>query len=317
MTEPLPSGPLLWGQAGIYDAIDDRLAVTTLAAGTVGLVRPPTLTPGAGLLVNVGRWHGTADCGDGTLAVIGTRDTQAIEVPAGGATSRTDVLFAEVDPDDGTWTADLFTEAEVAGRLGTTLGTIGVPAGANGSAQFDLRPATVALARFRGVWSTANQQVAGFGHTPVTPMSGTILVQAGRSYWFRGQCRVVANGGAANNYGVYFVLGGNAVMSLFRGKIHWSGPGQAMSITQTAFNNNGGMNSNPTMQNNQSYHGEIEGHFTCSQDGTAALYTASTVAGNAGIMQQGTTLVVSDITTGPAGVYVAAAEPGEPGRIIR
>jgi hypothetical protein len=317
MSEPLPSGPLLWGQAAEYDAIDDRLVITTLAAGTVGLVRPPTLTPGAGLVVNIGGWHGSADCEDGTLAVIGSRDVQTIEVPAGGATPRTDVLFADIDADAGYWQADLYTEAEAATRAGLRLGTITVPAGANSAAQMDMRPATVALARFRGIWSTANMQAAGFGHTPVTPMNGTLIAQAGRSYWFRGQCRVVANGGTGNNYGVYFVLGGSAIMSVFRGKIHWSGPGQAMSNTQTAFNNNGGMNSNPTMQNTQSYHGEIEGHCTCSQDGTVALYTAATVAGNAGVIQQGATLVLSDITAGPAGVYVAPAEPGEPGRIIR
>lgn len=316
MSEPgdLPAGPLLYGQAGVYDAIDDRLLVTTLSVGTVGLVRPPTLTPGAGLFVNIGAWHGVADCEDGTLAVIGSRDTEAIEVPAGGASQRVDVLFADIDPDAGRWRADLYTEAEAATRAGLILGRITVPAGANGSAQFSLQPATVALARVRAVYSTANDQVAGFANRALQPMSGVLRVQAGRQYWFRSSAHAVCNAGA-NNSSMYWILGGTATVSVFRGHVQWNGPGQQMVKNQGTFNGNQEMNS-ANMTNGQAYWIEQEGYLVCAGDGTVQIQVAASVAGNQCIVSQGATLLVVDITTGPAGL-AAPIEPGEPGRIIR
>lgn len=169
MTEQ-PAGLLHWGQAGEYDAIYDRIVITALSGGTVGLARPPTLTPGAGLIVNIGRWNGTVDCEDGTLAVIGSVDAQTIVVPAGGPTVRTDYLFADIDPDAGVWSADLYAASELPGRAGLLLGTITVPANANSAAAMDFAPGPVALGA-PGPWFRV-PLVAGWnpsgGNTPIT-----------------------------------------------------------------------------------------------------------------------------------------------------
>lgn len=319
MSEPLPGGPLMWGQAGEYDAIDDRLAVTALAAGRVGLVRPPALTPGAGLTVNIGYWHGIADCEDGTLAVAGSRDTQTIDVPAGGATPRTDVLFADVDPDAGTWSADLYTEAEAATRAGLRLGTITVPAGANSAAQMDLRPATVGLRAVLGSGAFASDAVnsaTARSRVDVAP----IPCQAGHRYWFRGQGGFSGN---AANTRAYIVVGGLAVTTI-RGTIRYASASatdawanaQARQMYQTAMNN-AGMQS-PPLAAGGVYHWEEEGWFDCSADGFLVISVAASATGaTQWTAAGGWTLLVADITTGLPGIYAAAAEPGEPGRIIR
>lgn len=319
MGEPLPTGPLLWGQAGVFDAIDDRMLVTALAAGTLGLVRQPVLTPGAGLTVNIGRWHGIADCGDGTSAVIGTRDTQSVDVPAGGGASRVDVIFADLDVDAGTWTADLYTEAEAATRAGLVLGRVTVPAGANSAAQFDLRPAVVALARVRGVNAIGTDPLTATAPLRKLANLAGLEVQAQHRYWFRFQ-GVVFNGAAANN--LFIVMGhsaGGAGAAGFRANIHFEATGAAPATgaqVQTSFNIETGLNS-ATLTGNR-WWAEIEGYFLCAVDGEIFVMARPNIAGAPAMtVQDSATLMVADITAGAAPLVVAPEAPGEPGRIIR
>ena len=133
-----PAGLLLWGQAGDYDAIEDRSVVATLAGNRRGLVFAPVLSARPGLSVGVGPWAAIVDCEDRTAAVIGSRETQAIDVPAGGGAARTDVLWADIDVDAGLWQGALYPASGIAGRAGVELGRIIVPGGANASSQFEL-----------------------------------------------------------------------------------------------------------------------------------------------------------------------------------
>lgn len=135
---------LQWGQAGEYDAVDDRMVIAALAVGRTGLIRPVSLSAGAGLNVNIaGGWFGVADCNDGTACVIGSRSQLSILVAAGGGASRTDYLWADINPDAGTWSLTLLTAAQLPGRYGLLLGAIYVPAGANTSSQFTFTAAGV------------------------------------------------------------------------------------------------------------------------------------------------------------------------------
>jgi hypothetical protein len=142
-----PSGLLAWGQAGHYDAVDDRIVITALAGGSAGLVVPPTLTAQAGLTVRMGPWVAIVDCGDLTRGVIGTRDQQNIDVPAGGGATRTDIIWADIDPDGGLYSVALYPQSATVGRPGVALGSIVVPAGANTAAAMDLRPGAVTAGR--------------------------------------------------------------------------------------------------------------------------------------------------------------------------
>jgi hypothetical protein len=151
----MPTGLLEWGQAGQFNAIDDRSVIAALFAsgvGTGGLVIPPTLTAGSGLAVTIGPWQAVVDCGDGTRAVIGSRASATFNETAGGASARADVLWADISPDNATWTVSLITEAAMAGRTGVFLGLILVPASASTSAAMDLRPGNE---RTLGPWGKA------------------------------------------------------------------------------------------------------------------------------------------------------------------
>jgi len=155
-----PGGLLAWGQAGNYDAIEDRMVVTALA-GREGLVAAPALRPLGGLTVGVGPWLGIVSCGDRTLAVVGARDEQQQDVPAGGAQPRTDVLWADIDPDAGTWQGRLYPAGGEAGRLGVLLATIAVPAGANSAAQMELIPGPAGGGAGGGLLSYTVNNAAG------------------------------------------------------------------------------------------------------------------------------------------------------------
>jgi hypothetical protein len=185
-----PGGLLAWGQAGNYDAIEDRMVVTALA-GRAGLVAAPALAARGGLTVGVGPWLGIVDCGDRTLAVVGAREEQQQDVPAGGAQPRTDVLWADIDTDAGTWQGRLYPAGGEAGRLGVLLATIVVPAGANSAAQMELIPGPtgggaggglLAMAvRNAGGLQNANtwETALGFASCPTEP----VMLQPGR--WYR------------------------------------------------------------------------------------------------------------------------------------
>lgn len=147
----MPSGLLVWGQSGEYNAVDDRMVITALATGNRGLdaagnglVQAPTFTAGSGLSVTMGPWLAIVRAGDGSSAVIGDRLSRTFFMPAGTASAQTLVLWADISPDPATWQTALLTAAQTTGRLGIALATVAVPANANTSAamQFTASPIT-------------------------------------------------------------------------------------------------------------------------------------------------------------------------------
>jgi len=125
---------LAWGQAGQYNAVDDRLVIRSLSLLTppplFGVAAPPTLSAGSGLTINIGPWNAIVDCGDGTSAVIGNRAASTVLETAGGASQRTDYIWADINPDGATTTVSVITQAAASGRTGCQLGTVVVPASA-------------------------------------------------------------------------------------------------------------------------------------------------------------------------------------------
>jgi hypothetical protein len=133
-----PTGLLMWGQAGVYNGVDDRAVITALIDNAIGgVVRPAGLSAGAGLNINVGAgWSAVASCGDGTNCVIGSRQSHVVTETAGPpAGTRNDLLWADTYPDDGRWVLRIIPEAQMPGRAGLPLGRIYVPAGANLASQ--------------------------------------------------------------------------------------------------------------------------------------------------------------------------------------
>jgi hypothetical protein len=148
MTEA-PTGLLAWGQAATYDAADDRSVIAALTGGRTGLAAPAAVTAGGGLQIIIeAGWLGVADCGDGTSAVVGSRlanVTNAAPGPASG--TREDVLWCDVEPDEGEWTLAVIPASATAGRPGLPLAFITVPAGASLASQMQIRPAQATLER--------------------------------------------------------------------------------------------------------------------------------------------------------------------------
>ncbi len=144
-----PGGKLAWGQGANYDASDDRAVITAVTGGRVGLVRPVYVRPGSGLSVAIeGGWVGVASCNDLTSAVIGSRDELVVQARPGPATgSRTDYVWADTNPDDGTFELRVVTTAEATGRPGIPLATITAPANSNTAAAMTLRPVDAAIER--------------------------------------------------------------------------------------------------------------------------------------------------------------------------
>jgi hypothetical protein len=139
----MTSGLLEWGQSGNYNAIDDRGVIGALAGFRPnGLTLAPTLGAGTGLVVNIGPWSAVVDCGDGTRAVIGNRSAGTITETAGGASSRTDYLWVDLQVDPGTWSLSIVTS--IPARTGVLLGTITVPASAATAAAMTFTPAPLA-----------------------------------------------------------------------------------------------------------------------------------------------------------------------------
>jgi len=171
----MPTGLLEWGQAGQFNAIDDRSAIAALYASaglSGGLVVPPTFTAGTGLAVTMGPWLAVVDCGDGTKAVIGNRASATFNETAGGASARADVVWADINPDNATWTLALITEAAMVGRSGVFLGLILVPASASTSAAMDLRPGN---ARVLGPWGRAQFPSNSYGGTGWGTMASMVI----------------------------------------------------------------------------------------------------------------------------------------------
>lgn len=181
-----PTGPLAWGQAGIYDAIDDRLVIAAVTRYRTGLTWPIEAAAGSGLNVIVrGGWVGVADCGDRTSAVVGSRvDTTITAIPGPATGSREDLIWVDTQPDAGTWVMRVITAGDAAGRFGLEIGRINVPANATLASQMDIRPIGASLERrlmlqnvFSQVGQTRNEQTwdaaaantFAIGHVPLEP----------------------------------------------------------------------------------------------------------------------------------------------------
>lgn len=185
MTEA-PIGSLAWGQAGIYDAIDDRLVIAAVTRNRTGLTWPVVARAGTGLNVIVeGGWVGVTDCGDRTSAVVGSRtDTTTVAIPGPATGERRDLIWVDPQPDEGRWTMRVINESAQP-AFGLALAVIIVPANATTAAQMDIRPASASLERrlmLQATWTEAlnvlrNEQTwadaqaftFGLGNVPLEP----------------------------------------------------------------------------------------------------------------------------------------------------
>jgi hypothetical protein len=133
-----PYGLLKWGQAGAYNAVDDRVVITALSDSQTGIVRPARITAGAGLTINIsGGWMAIASCYDGTSAVVSSNQAHQLQVPAGVPAADTQyVIWIETNPNEATWTMLLLPRGTERTRPGVSLGIIGVPPNANLASQF-------------------------------------------------------------------------------------------------------------------------------------------------------------------------------------
>jgi hypothetical protein len=133
-----PTGLMRWGQSGRYSAWDDRQALTALAGGRTGVVRPVALSaaPVLDIAVDLG-WLAVADAGDQTICVVTSPVAVRVTGAPGGATARTDALVLTVDdPDTASWSLHVLP----VGSGGLQLATIDVPANAVSSAAFTFHP---------------------------------------------------------------------------------------------------------------------------------------------------------------------------------
>ncbi|HEX4399686.1 MAG TPA: hypothetical protein VH136_18750 [Trebonia sp.] len=173
-----PSGLLAWGQAGEYNAVDDRSVITALANTRNGVVIAAALSAGSGLVVNIASgWLAVANCGDGTCAVIGSRVAQSVTVPAGPSSgSLTSYIWADVNPDSALYTVNVITPAQAAGRSGVLLGTVIANAGNNTSASMTLTSAAPSFATVDGV-NIATVETGGAAYLYATK-SGMLYVES-------------------------------------------------------------------------------------------------------------------------------------------
>jgi hypothetical protein len=144
-----PTGRLAYGQAGTYDAIDDRSVIRALSNNRTGLVGATEVAAGAGLAVTVaGGWLGIADCGDRTNAVAGSATATVVDASPGPPTgTREDLIWVDVDPDEGTWAMSVIPASASAGRPGLAVGSITVPANATLASQMTIRAGEAMLDR--------------------------------------------------------------------------------------------------------------------------------------------------------------------------
>lgn len=185
-----PTGPLAWGQAGIYDATDDRLVIAAVTRYRTGLTWPIEARAGTGLNVIVsGGWVGVADCGDRTSAVVGSRvDTTITAIPGPATGSREDLIWVDTQPDAGTWIMRVITEGEAASRFGLEIGRINVPANATLASQMDIRPIGARLERrlmlqnvFSQLGQNRNEQLWGDAWVNTFAV-GHVLLEPGQWY---------------------------------------------------------------------------------------------------------------------------------------
>jgi len=142
----MTTGLMEWGQAGSYNAPDDRRVISALIAGrSPGVVKAATLTAGSGLNVNVAAgWLAVVDCGDGTNGVVGTASALTVPGSAGDAGApRTDSLWCDINPTNGTFALVIIPQTAETGRQGIRLATITVPTAANLASAFTFAPVPV------------------------------------------------------------------------------------------------------------------------------------------------------------------------------
>ena len=152
------TGKLMWGQAGEYDAVDDRQVIGATIQGVPGVWIPPTLAAGPGLGVRVGPFTGAVACGDGTIAVAASHDEIILTQTGGGSLDRTDEIWLAGDPDNAAWTLDFEPTANTAALLGISLGSVTVPAGANQASQFTFAPQINSLGYIRNFRNNAERR---------------------------------------------------------------------------------------------------------------------------------------------------------------
>jgi hypothetical protein len=149
MSVTVPEGALEWGQAGVYNAVDDRLVIAAVTRNRVGLTWPAVVEAQAGLSIVVrGGWLGVASCGDRTSAIVGSRTDQVVSAIPGPPTgTRQDVLWCDVSPDDAIWQLRIIDASAMAGRPGIPIAFLTVPANATLASQIGIRPADATLER--------------------------------------------------------------------------------------------------------------------------------------------------------------------------
>lgn len=148
----VPFGLLSWGQAGVYNAVDDRLVIAAVTDSVTGVVRPAKLTAGTGLQVQVAAgWLAIASADDGTSCVAGSRQTHLVDVPGGGGEQQQYHLWVDTNIDAGRWELRAVTQDDTIGRAGVSLGRITVPAGANLATQFSFAGLVPTLGRHSDV----------------------------------------------------------------------------------------------------------------------------------------------------------------------
>jgi hypothetical protein len=213
-----PTGLLVWGQGGTYNALNDRAAINALANLTPGLVKGPTFTAGSGLAVNIGPFSAIVSCGDSSLAVAASTSAVTVTETAGpGSGSRTDIVWLDIDPTAATWSINLRTQADTVGRLGYKLGQITMPQGSNLASQATLTPAVADWAPFP---------------RPITPVSVSLYrsgaISCGNGVWVNvGGAGLGWNtedlGSAATLWTAAGFVAPTAGVYLVSGRCSWSG----------------------------------------------------------------------------------------------
>lgn len=182
-----PTGRLAYGQAGVYDALDDRAVISAVTGYRTGLAGLVQVRAGAGLAIVVtGGWLGVADCGDRTSAVVGSPTDATVNAAPGPPTgTREDVLWIDVDPDEGVWSMVIIPASAAAGRPGLPLASITVPANATLASQMTIRPADAVLERrlvaFDQRGDTRSFTAFNFG-AATTVVAASALTEQGHAY---------------------------------------------------------------------------------------------------------------------------------------
>lgn len=211
-----PGGALMWGQAGSYAAPDDRMVITALARGQTGLAKPLALTAGTGLNVLLGAgWLAIADCGDTTLAAIGSRVQQTVAAnPGDPGASRNDVLWADINPTTGAYSLVIIPASSVSGRQGIQLASITVPANANLASAMTLTPLAVTVGQLVRAYHVDGTPLASFTteiDIPGATMQVPVLVPSLVFAWVSADAAINTASGAV--VGVAFNWGGADVGS--------------------------------------------------------------------------------------------------------